>query len=336
MAYRQLILFGSPGVGKSHLVRATILPELGVDAGSENCIGTVFHPEYGYGDFMGKLLPMTRGGTVEYRYYAGHFLQALALAYRNLRLNEAAPAGVALVIDELNRGNSAAIFGTAFQLLDREPDGWSSYAITLSEMEHEKLLELMDFTPVVSHHGGFPRREFQYGGRSVPDLDGELRATRIEGRKVKIPPNLSIIATINTSDTSIYYMDAAFKRRWEWEFVDLQSKLISSDETAFADQKSWKAFVDKLNEFIRRNGASVRHIEDKQIGYWFLSKPQVLRRDVQNKLLFFLWDSVFARDRKPLCDLLSLRRDQLVTFGDLASRDQLFVAKISALETEPQ
>src|SRR5262245_8458549 len=130
---RQLILFGSPGVGKSHLIQHELLPKLGVSADSENCVKTVFHPEYGYGDFMGKLLPITREQQINYRFYEGHFLIALARAYRNILESPASPNNVALVIDELNRGNSAAIFGTVFQLLDRAADGWSSYQVEISQ-----------------------------------------------------------------------------------------------------------------------------------------------------------------------------------------------------------
>ncbi len=122
--FMQKIYFGSPGTGKSYTVTRGILPKLlGTDYNSEtyhnNYISTVFHPEYTYGDFMGKLLPLTKDKQVTYRYYEGHFLRALAQAYRNI-LKDNDPRSwqnVALVIDEINRGNSAAIFGTIFQLL---------------------------------------------------------------------------------------------------------------------------------------------------------------------------------------------------------------------------
>ena len=326
----QLVLFGSPGVGKSRLIRHEILPRLGVDPSSANCIATVFHPEYGYGDFMGKLLPMTRGGSVEYRYYPGHFLRTLAQAYKELRLQPDNPGHVALVIDELNRGNSAAIFGGVFQLLDREADGWSCYAVNLSDMEYERLLELMDFTLATLGGQDNQRRAYQYGGRNVVDIEAELAPVRIEHRHVRIPPNLSIIATINTSDSSIYYMDAAFKRRWDWEFVDLQSQRHSSPDIVFSTRDEWERFVDGLNVFIRRHASAIRHIEDKQVGYWFINQLPITRAHIQNKLLFFLWDSVFARDRHPIAQLLGLRREELVSFGDLVVRDLDFVARIGA------
>ncbi|MGL4500381.1 MAG: hypothetical protein ACRCU2_15050, partial [Planktothrix sp.] len=168
----QKILFGSPGTGKSYRIKDEIIPGLGIDESlnPENVISTVFHPEYTYGDFMGKLVPITKGNNVRYQFYEGHFLRALARAYKNILLKYVAPkeqslkdlsdvdknyslkkarkeacdnaANVALVIDEINRGNSSAIFGTVFQLLDRDDEdddeknkerGWSSYKINITE-----------------------------------------------------------------------------------------------------------------------------------------------------------------------------------------------------------
>lgn len=143
--YLQKILFGGPCVGKSHKIQK-ILSELDIKD-SSNYVKTVFHPEYTYGDFMGKLLPLTIEKKVEYKFYAGYFLEVLAKAYKNILINPTSPEPVALVIDEINRGNSSAIFGTIFQLLDREHDGenegWSCYETKLSEMEYFKLLELI-------------------------------------------------------------------------------------------------------------------------------------------------------------------------------------------------
>lgn len=155
-SFVQKIIFGSPGTGKSHLIKSVIIPdELGVDEekNPENIIKSVFHPEYTYGDFMGKLLPITRAGQVEYNFYEGHFLKALAQAYKNIisahdksgqKLEEY--KNVVLVIDEINRGNSSAIFGSVFQLLDRDDDGWSSYDTSINGVAFFRLLELIGFT----------------------------------------------------------------------------------------------------------------------------------------------------------------------------------------------
>ncbi len=120
----QKIIFGSPGTGKSYRIDHTIIPnQLGIDKDKnpENIVKTVFHPEYTYGDFMGKLVPMTKAGKVEYHFYEGHFLKAIAQAYKNILSAKEGEntRNVVLVIDEINRGNSSAIFGTTFQLLDQ-------------------------------------------------------------------------------------------------------------------------------------------------------------------------------------------------------------------------
>jgi len=130
--YVQKILFGSPGTGKSYRIadgEDSIANELGINNKEENIFRTVFHPEYKYGDFMGKLLPHTNeSGFITYKFYSGIFLKALAKAYKNIL--DGGNSSVLLVIDEINRGNSAAIFGTVFQLLDRDDDGWSSYNVS--------------------------------------------------------------------------------------------------------------------------------------------------------------------------------------------------------------
>ena len=132
----QKILFGSPGTGKSYKIDHEIIPnQLGIIDSPENVIKAVFHPEYTYGDFIGKLMPMTRSGKVEYNFYEGHFLRALVQAYKNIlkvhdksgnQIEGSKIENAVLIIDEINRGNSAAIFGSIFQLLDRDDSGWSS------------------------------------------------------------------------------------------------------------------------------------------------------------------------------------------------------------------
>jgi 5-methylcytosine-specific restriction enzyme B len=114
----QKILFGSPGTGKSYQIRAIATDQLGISLDEDaktlnNTVKTVFHPEYTYSDFIGKLLPQSQGSSIIYKFYPGHFLQALGNAYRGLISDNG--EHYLLVIDELNRGNAAAIFGTIFQ-----------------------------------------------------------------------------------------------------------------------------------------------------------------------------------------------------------------------------
>ncbi len=335
--YQQKILFGSPGTGKSHKIDKQIIPNDLNIFNSENVIKTVFHPEYTYGDFVGKLMPITVGGNVQYKFYEGHFLKALSQAYKNIiaaQDNDGEVEKVALVIDEINRGNSAAIFGTIFQLLDRNPDGWSSYEVSVNEIIFNRLFELCDLK-IHSHVTGTEKvSAYKLGEETIFASDLQKRldflGCHFENRTIKIPPNLSILASMNTSDSSIYYMDSAFKRRWEWEFIDVDSNTVSADGVAFENRDEWIAFVSKLNTFIKSNHKSIRGIEDKQIGHFFITDEQILKSSIQNKLMFFLWDSVFNRDKKPLVKLLFDEKDEtLITFGDFASQVDLFIDKIN-------
>jgi len=282
------------------------------------------------------LMPITVGGNVQYKFYEGHFLKALSQAYKNIiaaQDNDGEIEKVALVIDEINRGNSAAIFGTIFQLLDREPDGWSSYEVSVNEIIFNRLLELCDLTEHANVKGKIKKvTSYLFGEEEIKTetLQKKLNC-HFENRTIKIPPNLSILASMNTSDSSIYYMDSAFKRRWEWEFIDVDSNTVSADGVAFENRDEWIKFVSKLNTFIKSNHKSIRGIEDKQIGHFFITDEQIQKSSVQNKLMFFLWYSVFNRDKKPLVKLLfdENTENELITFGDFAKEVDLFIDKIN-------
>jgi len=344
----QKIIFGSPGTGKSHRIDAEIIPNvLKIDAlkSPENIIKTVFHPEYTYSDFIGKLLPITRAGKVEYNFYEGHFLRALGQAYKNIikshdkqgNLIEGAHIdNVVLVIDEINRGNSSSIFGSIFQLLDRDESGWSSYSININGVAFIKILEIIGVNFSYDSRGDVDEYKLKPhdGVKKLETLQEKISFLKFDllNRTIKIPPNLSIVATMNTSDSSIYYMDSAFKRRWDWEFIDINSKSIAADGIAFKNAAEWINFIAKLNEFIRSNHKYIRGIEDKQIGQYFIKSHPILKASIQSKLMFFLWDSVFSRDKKPLASLLygddTNQYNQLITFGDFAKQVDLFVEKI--------
>jgi 5-methylcytosine-specific restriction protein B len=341
--YQQKILFGSPGTGKSYQIDKHIIPyELLIDVEKmpANVIKTVFHPEYTYGDFVGKLMPITVGDSVKYRFYEGHFLKALSQAYKNIiaaQDNDGVCEKVALVIDEINRGNSAAIFGTIFQLLDREPDGWSSYEVSVNEIIFNRLLDLCDLTEHANVKGKAKKvTSYLFGEEEIKTETLQKRLNcHFENRTIKIPPNLSILASMNTSDSSIYYMDSAFKRRWEWEFIDVDPEKNKPVEgVAFKTPDEWNAFVKKLNDFIKSNHKSIRGIEDKQIGQRFINfetEGEISNSSIRNKLMFFLWDSVFNRDKKPLVTLLfgDDKESELITFGDFATQVDKFIDKIN-------
>ncbi len=373
----QKILFVSPGTGKSYRVDNRIVPDELKITDKKNIIKTVFHPEYTFGDFMGKLMPLTikegNKNVVTYNYFEGHFLKALAQAYKqviihNLKQDTSTKEddeeivennntlnntlqNVVLVIDEINRGNSAAIFGTAFQLLDREKDesktthGWSAYGIDVSKLEFMKLIELIGLKEEerTTNKSGMEiikySFDFKKTSRSknpVKELNDWLSFLNINENQIKLPANLSIVATMNTSDNSIYFMDNAFKRRWDWEFVNIeddnQRNIVKSRKINLygVETCAWNDFVDKLNGFIRSKYKTIRKIEDKQIGYFFINEEIVTQEHIKNKLMFFIWDSVFSASRKPLTDLLEMEEKDLVTFGQFTKEDVVmkFVQKI--------
>jgi 5-methylcytosine-specific restriction endonuclease McrBC GTP-binding regulatory subunit McrB len=356
----QKIIFGSPGTGKSYQIREIAKEQLGIpfdDTTRSNTVKTVFHPEYTYADFMGKLLPLTQGNSVIYKFYPGHFLGVLGMAYRGLVDDN--KEHYLLVIDELNRGNAAAIFGTVFQLLDREGDGWSSYEVVISEMELVGLLEAMQLKTTIQD-GRIEIQERPSTRTTYEDFCQRRADELIDGwngegarvfnllkqRRIRIPQNLSILATINTSDESIYYLDTAFKRRWDWEYIkapvglfidesvplELRSvKLVIDDQ----DMGLWSHYIVGINELIKLNCQVIRRIEDKQIGWWFI-KPEdgkVDLRQVKDKLMFYLWDSVFARDKRPLEQFLSTETGsiKLALYSDFLDLTQQFMEKVYKL-----
>jgi len=347
----QKILFGSPGTGKSYQIREIARDKLGIPLDdTTHTVKTVFHPEYTYADFMGKLLPLTQGNSVIYKFYPGHFIRILGMAYQGLI--DGKKDHYLLVIDELNRGNAAAIFGTVFQLLDRESDGWSSYEVDISEMELVGLLEAMRLKPIIQDG----TIEIKEGETKIPceyfcqrrkdelaanNSDGSRVFSLLQQRRINIPHNLSILATINTSDESIYYLDSAFKRRWAWEyvkapnaFIDIPKELRDVKLVINGEEKSiWLYYLLGINELIKSNHQVIGRIEDKQIGWWFI-KPENGKVDldqVKDKLMFYLWDSVFARDKRPLEQFLSTPNKQpikLTVYSDFLSLTKNFMEKV--------
>lgn len=322
--YFQKILFGSPGTGKSYQIldennENSIINQLNLK--KENIFRTIFHPEHKYGDFIGKLLPHTENGNITYKFYAGEFLKALAQAYKNILDNPDNPDHVLLIIDEINRGNSSAIFGKIFQLLDRDNKGWSEYEIMISDLEFESLLKSMGEIEEL--------KDNQFGRDNIIDKDLtkkiEEKLNFLLRKEIKLPQNLSIVATMNTSDESIFYMDSAFKRRWDWEYVPT---VIDNEYQYVIDYENnkewWDEFYPKLNRFILDHSEYIRKVEDKLIGEYFLKDYS--KKTIQNKLIFFLWDTVFQRDKTPLSKLLD---KNLQTFGNFTQEVYKFIEKIS-------
>ena len=248
-----VIKYGIPGCGKSfELDQDLISNGFKADESDNNyVVRTVFYPDYTNGDFIGQYVPQKVGSDLKFEIKPGPFLKALKLA------KEHPEHKVALVIEEINRGNAAAIFGDIFQLLDRDvKSGESKYGISnliISEYLLETLKEKVD--------------------------------------EVKIPKNLSIFATMNTSDQNVYKLDAAFKRRWVMQrIINDETKAKSNDFEIPNMSVTWLQFVNRINKQIADNGAE----EDRQLGYWFMnSMVETIDADTfANKVLEYLWNDV--------------------------------------------
>lgn len=252
------IYFGPPGTGKSHAIKEE-LKKLGAKA--DNYSRVTFHPDYDYHSFVGGYKPFTDtedDDKIKYKFVPQIFTDLYVKAWSNTSED------YYLVIEEINRGNCAEIFGDIFQLLDRNP-----------EYNIEPSTELRAYL-----------EEYEKSNNVKLLFDGKLQ----------MPNNLSILASMNTSDQSLYPMDSAFKRRWDWHYVPIDLKCTESNFTINIDdihQYSWLEFLAKVNDKIY----SVTKSEDKQIGNWFINASKsdnIISKELFiNKVLFYLWNDVF-------------------------------------------
>lgn len=250
----QKIWFGTPGSGKSYTVKKFIENRNGV------MIRTTFHPDSDYATFVGSYKPVKKDDGLTYEFVPQAFTEAYVAAWKEH--GEESGKEIFLVIEEINRGNCAQIFGDLFQLLDRGADGMSEYPIK-ADKDLCKYLE-SDEALGVSHPG-------------------------IAGGNLRLPANLHIYATMNTSDQSLFPMDSAFKRRWDWEYVPIDLKCPESQFTITIGDivYKWPSFLEKVNERIHTLSDS----EDKQMGNFFI-KRDVDVDEFKSKVMFYLWSEV--------------------------------------------
>lgn len=295
---RQIIYYGAPGTGKSHTIKKE------EDEGKITCIRTTFHPDSDYATFVGCYKPhkIKDSQCLTYEFVEQAFLEAYKQAWMNPEEE------IALVIEEINRGNCAQVFGDIFQLLDRSDDGWSTYPIKADTdiAEHLKELRIQGYTATMNKRFGLDKE----GKDRYPDRDwfGFMA----------LPPNMSILATMNTSDQSLFPIDSAFKRRWDWKYIkikkgkkengeelgwNIQIKDANGEPVKIIDENttlSWWNFIQKVNEII----ASMTSSADKQLGYFFCKpsekanetdeKPTIITADtLVGKVIFYLWNDVF-------------------------------------------
>lgn len=261
--YEQTIYYGVPGSGKSHKIdkQTKNIPD-------EQKIRVVFHPEYTNADFVGQILPVVDGDAVKYTFKPGSFTRILVAALKNPE------KPYYLIIEEINRGNAAAIFGEIFQLLDRGSDGWSSYCIMNDDINYEIR-------------------------KTVPELNWTANTG------IRLPPNLSLFATMNTSDQNVFTLDNAFQRRWEMELVqNIVDKTNENEKKqmeatiSVANQKiKWEDFQQTINSVIgeKSNEGGLSSMEDKRLGCWFIKAENgvIDKKKFANKVLKYLWDDAF-------------------------------------------
>lgn len=292
----QTIYYGVPGSGKSHKIDEETkgLPD-------EQKIRVVFHPEYTNADFVGQILPKVKNGSVEYEFKPGPFTKILYRAYHNYN------TPYCLIIEEINRGNAAAIFGDVFQLLDRIKkgdapedlngntfgEGWSKYFV-----ENEFINNYLR-SPVEYSKEGFTEN---HDKKSVTFKSG---ITFSENTGIRLPPNLSIYATMNTSDQNVFTLDNAFQRRWEMELVpnvvdkkdENGIKQMNAKITVNNQSITWKDFQTQINSIIgeKSNEGGLSSMEDKRLGCWFIKAENgvIDENHFANKVLKYLWDDAF-------------------------------------------
>ena len=295
----QQIFYGAPGTGKSHAINE-------LTAGKD-VIRTTFHPDTDYSTFVGAYKPTTKSfpvitviGTeavpvkdkngkemmedkIVYEYVSQTFLQAYVAAWRkycDVQEGEE-PMDEFLVIEEINRGNCAQIFGDLFQLLDRGDEGFSEYPIK-ADSDMKKLLE----------------KEFK--GLEIKNKEGinalfkggkDIVAEVLAGDVLLLPNNLYIWATMNTSDQSLFPIDSAFKRRWDWHYVPISDAGKKWMIEVNGAQYDWWKFLEAINDKVYH----ATYSEDKKMGYFFCkANDGVISADkFVSKVIFYLWNDVF-------------------------------------------
>lgn len=261
----QQIFYGAPGTGKSHEVKRITK--------GKSIIRTTFHPDSDYSTFVGAYKPTMKSVADKYKAVAGkdeeityEFVpQAFTKAYTAAWNTE---DDVFLIIEEINRGNCAQIFGDLFQLLDRGSDGFSEYPVDADS-------DLADHI----------RKELS--GTSRTDIPNEVK----EGKKLVLPSNLFIWATMNTSDQSLFPIDSAFKRRWDWKYLSIENAGKDWKIKVNGNEYDWYMFIEGINKEV----LELTHSEDKQLGYFFAKAKDgfIDAETLVNKVYFYLWTDVF-------------------------------------------
>lgn len=303
---RQRIFFGAPGTGKSHSIKQ--------QTSGKSVIRTTFHPDSDYSTFVGSYKPtmeerdvrvvpvVTANGInlnenqgtykenrIVYKFIKQAFLKAYLSAWKKYSQCPDSAEEQYLVIEEINRGNCAQIFGDIFQLLDRSDNGFSSYPI---EADNDIQQEIAKAFRSDEEFKIEPDLEVDFAVEDYTSNYGETLSKDIqEGRIMLLPPNLYIWATMNTSDQSLFPIDSAFKRRWEWIYIPINTRekewFIHVNGTNYV----WGSFLEEINKKI----ASITSSEDKKLGFYFCkATSNIVSADrFVGKVLFYIYNDVF-------------------------------------------
>lgn len=290
----QQIFYGAPGTGKSNTIKGQTI--------GKDVIRTTFHPDTDYASFVGTYKPTTEvypirnasGNIVKdetgkpitdervtYKFIPQAFLEAYCRAWKEPAKEHF------LVIEEINRGNCAQIFGDLFQLLDRNACGYSEYPIIADNNMHTFLSK--EFENITIQVSDIANAQFDEEGIANKIKKGEI---------LVLPSNLYIWATMNTSDQSLFPIDSAFKRRWDWKYMPIcegrdktTNKPLKWYINSGTNQYDWWSFLEIINNKID----SITNSEDKKLGYFFCKAKQgEISADLfVSKVIFYLWNDVF-------------------------------------------
>lgn len=267
------IVYGAPGTGKSHKLKKEL-----ENVPIEYKERVTFHPSYSYAQFVGSFKPISEetqaGSEIKYRYVLGPFMRVLLEALSNK------DEKYYLIIEEINRANVAAVFGDVFQLLDRDDKGQSDYPITISE-------EL-----------------YKYIERNYKSL---LDNEEIKCGNIRIPNNMYIWATMNSADQGVQPMDTAFKRRWDFEYIDIDTdekdnnvKICLELDNKCVQVFQWNDLRHHINNYLELAGVP----EDKQLGPFFIKNKTLKNKEnfkeaFKYKVLMYLFEDAaqYCRER---------------------------------------
>ena len=291
----QQIFYGAPGTGKSFKIKR--------DTKNQSKICTTFHPDSDYSTFVGCYKPTMNEDVkydkegneksctkqIEYAFVAQAFLKAYVKAWKfYCNAEDGTAKAQYLIIEEINRGNCAQIFGDLFQLLDRNEDGYSTYPIVADTDIQRYLSKEFEKVNIPDSLNAI-----------YDDYDGNIVEDIKNGIVLALPNNLYIWATMNTSDQSLFPIDSAFKRRWDWKYMPIDTKKENWNIEVDGKKYSWSDFLEAVNEQI----FEVTKSEDKKLGFYFCraNNHVVDAEKFVSKVIFYLYNDVFkdyGYDRK--------------------------------------